>query len=583
MLILGDMKKFFVVLFVSLWAVISAFAVSDAVIKPLDSSLYEDMDDLYALNGLARPSTNRPWSNAEARLILSKVDASNLDDVSKGLYSRILSVLEQDTTWNFGDFGLTVGMDFSFESYMHTNTEAFTTETDWERGFDDRKSLMKLYFEFTSNDNFYTTSDIHYKYRRADMLDEYTKYEKGTADGRLSNDGYVASYKLEGFKNLYYVAKSYHFSQGITSNVFTDTRHFSFIWPRRAVFSFGGTTWNFSINRDILSLGNARFGNMLVDDHTFSDYAKLSFFGRNFKYDLVFMFMNSIVESGETTPNEEARIYMIHTLQFRIADMVSLTVSENVMYKYKTLDFSYMNPAFIYHNLNNRSMFNAMAYADLNVALPYGLETYGQFALDQARAPHEDDSQSGAYGLVAGLGYTDSLLGGVVKAYCEYAKTSPLLYRRDGVDFVRMTIYPSVDAATGRVDFFDYIGFPYGGDCRLVEIGASFDSLEGWDVGVFGRFAEKGEMSIFHSHNRNGNNADKANLKGDTPYGDVSKRFAVIGLKANADLGAFFTLPMVSFEAELDWVGRCSHDNASGSLSNKESDLQFSIGMTVGL
>lgn len=98
MLILGDMKKFFVVLFVSLWAVISVFAVSDAVIKPLDSSLYEDMDDLYALNGLARPSTNRPWSNAEARLILSKVDASNLDDVSKRLYSRILSVLEQDTT-----------------------------------------------------------------------------------------------------------------------------------------------------------------------------------------------------------------------------------------------------------------------------------------------------------------------------------------------------------------------------------------------------------------------------------------------------------------------------------------------------
>lgn len=252
------------------------------------------------------------------------------------------------------------------------------------------------------------------------------------------------------------------------------------------------------------------------------------------------------------------------------------------MYKYKTLDFSYMNPAFIYHNINNRSMFNAMAYADLNVALPYGLEVYGQFALDQAKAPHEDDSQSDAYGLVVGLGYTDSLLGGVVKVYCEYSKTSPLLYRRDDVDFVRVTRYPAVDAPVYHVTFFDYIGFPYGGDCRLVEIGASFDSLEGWDVGVFGRFAEKGEMSIFHSHNRNGNNADKANLKGDTPYGDVSKRFAVIGLKANADLAGFFSFPKVSLEAELDWVGRCSHDNASGSLSNKESDLQFSIEMTVG-
>ena len=574
------MKKSFVVLFALLYAIGSVFSVSNAVIKPLDSSLYDDMDDLYALNGLARPSTNRPWSNAEARLILSKVDACGLDDVSRKLYDRILSVLDHETKWDFGDFGLTVGMDFSAEAYMHSNTESFTTETDWERGFDSRKSLMKLYFEFTSNDDFYTTSDIHYKYRRADMLDEYTKYEAGTSDGRLSNDGYVASYKLE---RMYYISKSNHLAQGITSNVFTDTRHFSFIWPRRAVFSFGGETWNFSVNRDVLSLGNARFGNMLVDDHTFSDYAKLSFFGKNFKYDLVLMFLNSVVESGESLPNEEARIYMIHTLQFRVTDMVSFTISENVMYKYKTLDFSYMNPAFIYHNLNNRSMFNALAYADLNISLPFGFELYGQFALDQARAPNEDDSQSDAYGVVAGIGYTNSLLGGVVKAYCEYAKTSPLLYRRDGVDFIRVSRYPSLDAPVYHVTFFDYIGFPYGGDCRLVEIGASFDSLNGWDVGVFGRFAEKGEVNIFHSHNKDGNNAEKANLAGDTPYGETSKRFAVIGFKASGDLSGFFPWPSVSFETELDWVGRCCHDNASGALSNRESDLQFTIGMTVGL
>lgn len=144
MLILGDMKKTLVAFVFLLFAIVSVFAVSKAVIKPLDSSLYDDMDDLYALNGLARPSTNRPWSSAEARLILSKVDASSIDGVSKKLYDRILSVLERETTWGFGDFGLTVGMDFSFESYMHTNTESFTTETDWERGFDARKSLMKL-------------------------------------------------------------------------------------------------------------------------------------------------------------------------------------------------------------------------------------------------------------------------------------------------------------------------------------------------------------------------------------------------------------------------------------------------------
>ena len=49
-----------------------------AIIYPLDSSIYENMDALYALCGLARPSTNRPWSDAQVRLILSKVDRSSL-------------------------------------------------------------------------------------------------------------------------------------------------------------------------------------------------------------------------------------------------------------------------------------------------------------------------------------------------------------------------------------------------------------------------------------------------------------------------------------------------------------------------
>ena len=557
-------------------------AASQAVIYPLDSSICEDMDNLYSLCSLVRPSTNRPWPSSEAKLILSRVDKSTLSGYKLNLYNKILSQIEESyARWNFGDFSFNVGFNVALEGYAHSNSLDFTTETDWERGYDERKSLMRLYFEFTCNDYFYTTSDIHYKYRRVDMLDEFCSYSDA---GMLSKDGYIASYKMPTAKDvgMYYVSKSHFFSQQAISNFFIDTRHFSFIWPRRAVFSLGGETWNFSVNRDVLSLGNANFGNLLVDDHTFSDYAKLSLFSNYFKYDFVLIFLNTIVNSYED-PSTEGRIYMIHTLQFRICDRVSFTISENVMYKYEVFDLAFFNPAFIYHNLNNRGMFNAIAYADLNVLLFPGLELYGQYTLDQARAPNEGDDQSDASGLVVGLSYAHDIEDGTLKIYCEFARTTPLLYRRDGVDFIRVTRYPGLETARYHNTFFDYIGFPYGGDCQLLELRATYTSIKNWSVSAFGRIAEKGQVNIFYSHNDEQKNSEKPNIGGKTPSGDVIKRFAVAGLETKANLGGFFNWPKVSFEAELDWIGRYNYTKETKEKSNIESDVQLTMSVTLGL
>ena len=155
-----------------------------AIIYPLESSLYGDMDMLYALCGMARPSTNRPWSDAEARMILERVDKAGLSGIAAELYDRITGVLDEGLRWKFGeDFQLSVGIDISMEMYAHSNTEDFTTEDDWERSYNDRKSMMNFYFEFTSGDNFYTASDIHYRYKRADQNDVF-EYYYGNLDFR---------------------------------------------------------------------------------------------------------------------------------------------------------------------------------------------------------------------------------------------------------------------------------------------------------------------------------------------------------------------------------------------------------------
>ena len=555
-----------------------------SVIYPIESPLYADMDALYSLCGLARPSTNRPWSDAEARSILDRVDPSSLTGVASRLYDRILSVLGKGLRWKFGDdFQMNAGVDFGLEMYAHSNTEDFTTEDDWVRGYQDRKSLMRAHFEFSASDYFYTTSDLHYKWGRADYNDSFGNQIE---DGHTSEDGYIASYKIDG--TAYYVKKSYAFSQGFFTSFFTNTMNFSFIWPKQAIFSLGGDTWNLSISRDRLSMGNARVGNLLVDDHHFSDYARLSIFGKHFKYDWVLMFLNTIVADNEEDPASDGRIFMIHTLQFRILDRVSLTLSENVMYKYSTLELLYANPAFIFHNLNNRSMFNALAYAEVNATVLPGLEVRFQFALDQARAPHEGDTQSDASGYVAGIEYTCVLGNGYLTTYAEYAQTTPILYRRDKVDFVRVNRYwchASLDGSFsgGHVPFFDYIGFPYGGDCRLLEIRSTYSSLDHWSAGLFLRGMDHGVMNVYMSHNVDGYNDHDPNYRGDTPSGEVVTRTLICGVEFKADLDSLFDWPGVSFDGELDWINRWDYTKETKEYANHQADLQFTMGVTISI
>ena len=62
---------------------------------------------------------------------------------------------------------------------------------------------------------------------------------------------------------------------------------------------------------------------------------------------------------------------MIHTLEFRPIDSLYILISEDLMYRMasdQALDLSFFNPAYIYHNLNNRSIFNAIAYLEVKWA-----------------------------------------------------------------------------------------------------------------------------------------------------------------------------------------------------------------------
>ena len=106
------MKK--AIAFLLVFALISAAVMAADVASrtfPLDCEIYELMDDLYSLQGLARPSTSRPWSQSEAKLILSRIDESTLNSAEKRLYDRIQDIISENLRWNFSDFALGLKID----------------------------------------------------------------------------------------------------------------------------------------------------------------------------------------------------------------------------------------------------------------------------------------------------------------------------------------------------------------------------------------------------------------------------------------------------------------------------------------
>ncbi len=624
------MKRIVVVAVALTMCMFMAFATETVNSKtfPLTSDLYGLMDDLYSLQGLARPSTSRPWSQSEAELIFSRIDASDLSRTQQNIYNRIRDILEEGMRWDFGDYGLGGRIDLALEAYLHTNyisysdylnagaenkDNYFITDNDWIRGFEDRRPLAKASMDFSISDFFYSYCDMQYGYGRVSKFDNFVSLNPNYTGeyGILTSDGYIGSYYMdapadypENDCETHMMVYSAQYSKIFATNILPASAHFDFIWPKRAILAVGGEKWSLQYGRDRLEIGNSLAGNMLVDNHTdFHDYLSATFYGSGFKYQWMNLFLNGITRNSEVR-TDEVRMYMIHTLEFRPIRTLSFIISEDVMYRVSSddngpqiVDPSFLNPAFIYHNLNNRSMFNAIAYAEFNWAPANGIEVYGQFTLDQATAPNEDPTAQGAaWGLLAGAKYTAEIGKGVAKIYAEFAYTTPLLYRRDEVDFVKMTRYFHLDTdsqlqldGTNSCCFgsnalvFEFIGFPYGGDVELLEIGGTYRLPGLLKTTVKVDLMQRGEFDLYTSHNTEGKNEKMPNYQGSTPSGTDWTRSVILSSNVEFDTDTFFNWPGVTLEAELDWVGRWDYNSESQEYSNERGDTQFSIGVNVSI
>ena len=239
------------------------------------------------------------------------------------------------------------------------------------------------------------------------------------------------------------------------------------------------------------------------------------------------------------------------------------------MYVSDSVDPHYLNPSTLYHNLNNSTLLNAIAHVAFSFSPMKGVNTYGQFVLDQATAPTEASTQAAVWGISLGIEGAKRIKNGTFTYNVEGAYTTPELYRRQKADFLLFQRY-STNINYKRFLFFDYFGFPYGGDSVVMEGEIKYISHDGWNTGIKGEYLLHGEMGFYTSHSSSNDNTQIPDIKDSTPYKSANARYT-LSLFGEWRIEDIHYFKEIEIRGALDWT----------QGNEDKGDLQFTAGITL--
>ena len=555
------MKRLLSVVLIVLLCLSSAFAASaDGKVFPIGHEIYKLFDTLFVSAGQVQPSSSRPWTAAEARNELAKLDMETLDDNQKALYLRLEELIAHPEK----DESIRVGVELSPEAYIHTN-ENYATDLMWAYSFNERKPFATLSLD-ASLGSFYTYCELGYGWGRTTNRDEaMTLQDIAAAEGKTWI-GLGAIVPVEDGETLV-VTRSDVYSPYFKFN-FPAITQIEIDVPRRTNIVFAWAHASVGIYKDRKEWGSSRIGNFIFDSHVSAyNYATLKIFGQKFAFDYTLMIPAQTYSNsqGAEKPAEFRRVFAAHRLDWYALRNLSFAMSENIMYRFDTPDLDILNPAGIYHNQTNSILINAIAHLEAQYVPCPGLRLFFQYSLDQATAPTEADTQDSAMGYSGGISYSRVAQKGILNLSLEGAYTDSAFYRRNYVDFIIWT-NNSTNAPYTRYPIFTYMGFKYGGDTAALRFDAGYDMLNG--IGLYGNalVVWHGTFGMFDSHNKDDDNSREPNRRLKSPSGDVKASVVFEGGVTYET--SVFGLPVKAFLVAA-W------------LTGAGSDFQVSVGFSV--
>ena len=451
-------------------------------VYPVDSDAYEAIRDLYIAEGLALPSTTGPWNAAELDLMLKRFHTEGMSPENRNLYDWVFNELNHDARIETdGDFGLGIGMRTTGVMYAHSDSEHFPSLDSFGGKGDIRNQYPMIQIPIE------TWIGRHvYGYSSFDLGISRT-FINGLEDSRV-------------FSNLFMVPPSTMSDLNLN-------------FPFRAVGSFGGENWNVAIGRDRMKWGPGESGNLVVGDQLpYHDNARFTAFSNRFKYTFS---MSSFIhpqnymkrdDSGkdwfdplyDMCPERKGiSMLLSHRLEWRIVDKINMALTESIRYQASdgSIDLIVLSPTAVFHNYYIRGNANSLISLEFDYTPMKYLNIYGEMAIDEFKLPGEFSAESAgppsAMGYILGARTAVPIGPGMLTAHLEGAYTDPYLYLRDegtsygsdkyGINFVAaMNEWVS---ATGKPCYTqDFIGYRYGNDSIVAELGVGYKVFGKWFV-----------------------------------------------------------------------------------------------------
>ncbi|MFA6763531.1 MAG: hypothetical protein WCR75_02630, partial [Sphaerochaetaceae bacterium] len=487
-----------------------------------------------------------------------------------------------------------------------TDTANFVDESDWIRGYNERKPLLDIILETWPSKHFYGYSSL-----------------------------YIGGTKF----NAYSAAKgpvSYFFGQ----NQFTSNSLFflapgsisdlDFGMPYKAFGALGGEGWSVQIGRDRLSWGPGVTGNFMLGEHLkYHNVGRVTTYGEKFKYTFATSFFphpsqyyrvidgsgNFVNYSSQLQTQQGLNMFIAHRLEWRMfADKVGLALSEAVMYQSldNTLDLRVLSPTTIFHNYYIRSNANSLLTLEVDYTPIKHVNVYGQVAVDEFALPGEpvpgkdDNALPAAFGFMAGTKASYPMGKGMLYGSFEWAKTDPFLYLRDDSRNSPYTQNPGdygINWIVAIREYYslgilydeDFIGYQYGPDAIVLNGNVGYKQFGKW-------FAEGNVFYMLHgTHDKwtlwsyvdNGDGtADDHPIYIPTPTGDhqtanngdlnaQANRNAVSKMLAIGVKGGYTVLEDLDVYAQADFIHIVNPGNISSTAPI--SDVQLTFGVSYSL
>ena len=505
-------------------------------IIPLSSPVYREMERLYLLAGKSLPSTARPWSADEAALVFEEI--SGLIDDEK--FEPSFSIIKKEI---FSGTGKTGAGKADYRITTELNLEGYYKTTDdrdeWEHGYEERKPLLYVPIEAWFFENLYSTVDLTIKEEYAAITD-------------IENN---------------------------RTSIFTNPTQLDWYFPFRAFISVGGKHWNIQAGRDQASWGAGRTGNLMLSDYSeFYNLLRVTTYWERFKFSAIYIGLDPWLTKEEKAFDEEGRglaggyqnfgelfkAYLGHRAEFRVTEKLAIAVSEATIFGNKYINFTELNPVFVFHNLFTPEYSNAIFALEADYTILPGLNLYLQFVMDEFQVPgyESSDTRPGATGLLGGFTLVKPLESGFLTFNVESAVTEPYLYNR----WHPLTRFTNRRRMWSTVlDSYAYInkpiGYEHGPDALVFYFSTEYEKPGLFSAAIDARYSLKGSMnSSLDDYNSYETGKDASSLG--ILSGTVEKEL-VTGLHGTIALSDTITL-----SSDIYWINIYNYGNESGRKIN---------------